>query len=533
MANENVRVGQLTLEEIIDPTSVLLSDAVVRSKSAIGHGRVFIAELADFLRREIEEPSGGRVPWVRRSLDLLSALGCDDHILSLKTRLQSHPDAHVRSKATLMVGRASKNLTWISRCMLDSDPRVQANAIESMWGTNTKEYRAMLESASKSPHHRVAANALVGLHRLQDVGSIPRLFAMAEHESEMFRLAAHWAMGATDDPRFLPFLTKLFESGQGGRRAMLMRSLSRLRRRMTALEKLAEIKIAVWENRILEGGGRSIGISLLRAASDDAVTLSATEIVITENSNLIAEYTLKALPEPDRLAAGFSIPRILSRVDEYRLATEAGLTRCAEIRPAGDLWILDRFRSGAHADSDDEAQESLVDAPEDPLLERHLRLNRGFLRETEMIAKVIPGPGHKDKASRDFAESFQKLTMAVGRTSASRHLFVFFDPEQPLEESETAGLIAVATEDSITIHCIAPDSATDTDAFRRLSSATGGRFLSLPPGRITEELPRLYQSLRNRYQINYPAREAGAEPATVELKLYLPQGCGTASTQLG
>jgi hypothetical protein len=47
--------------------------------------------------------------------------------------------------------------------MTESDPRIRGNMIESLWQGREPEIEVIFESATRDPHHRVAANPVRGL----------------------------------------------------------------------------------------------------------------------------------------------------------------------------------------------------------------------------------------------------------------------------------------------------------------------------------------------------------------------------------
>ena len=73
----------------------------------------------------------------KRVLSIVSELPANRHILLPLSRLLSSSDPHVRSKAACLYGRTSKNPDWVRRRLTDSDARVRANAVESLWGAKS------------------------------------------------------------------------------------------------------------------------------------------------------------------------------------------------------------------------------------------------------------------------------------------------------------------------------------------------------------------------------------------------------------
>jgi hypothetical protein len=64
----------------------------------------------------------------------------------------------VRSKAALLIGRISRNSQWAEQGVSESDRRVGASAVESLWGMNTAAAREAFFRAARDEHHRIAAN---------------------------------------------------------------------------------------------------------------------------------------------------------------------------------------------------------------------------------------------------------------------------------------------------------------------------------------------------------------------------------------
>ena len=119
------------------------------------------------------------------------------------------PNPRLRAKLALLVGRRVQNTEFAAEKQEESDPRVRANAIESLWGDKAVTASAVLWRAAKDANNRVVGNALLGLYQLQDPKAISSILAMSTDSKPQFRATAAWVMGQTADPRFLPPLEKL------------------------------------------------------------------------------------------------------------------------------------------------------------------------------------------------------------------------------------------------------------------------------------------------------------------------------------
>ena len=507
-------------EEIGDAARHTLGEAVALARTALEQGDPMDTHLAEVLRGELERGTGVQVLRVRRVLEVLSELGADQLVVPLRLVLFSQPDAHIRSKATLMVGRATKSVAFISKRLMDPDERVQANAVQSLWGAGTQDAREVLESALRSQNNRVVANALVGLYRIDDVTSIGRLYAMAGHDVEMFRVSARWAMGETGDPRFLPFLKAALQTDAARCRGMVIRSLARLRRRLASLET-GRLPIEIWDRRTLPDGACRIGLSLLAGSGDERIAIGPMDVVITAGSKPVTDFSVVGLTEPDRLVVGFALPRITSLEDPFRIGMERGLGLCVQVKPERDLWSIDRYWAGAPAEG--ELRPELAMALEDPVLVSHLRNNRGCLTNRNIIMKVVSSPGPREKASHYVEASARKLMDTVARVGGTHHVFVFLDPEMEIPETAPSGLAIAAVENGVSIHAVALERPEGYAGMEALCLESGGTFEMRAPDAMAESIQRRYQALRNRYEITY--RDGGETPA--EITIYSSAGWNT------
>ena len=166
----------------------------------------------------------------KRVLAIVGELPANRHILLPLSRLIGSPDPYVRSKATSLYGRTSKNPDWVRKRLADSDARVRANAIESLWHEDSPAVRSVFMSALSDPHHRVAANALIGLH-YTGTEVTANLHKMASGAEPLARAAAAFAMGMAGNAVFEPVLEGLLRDRDAHVRRQALRALIRIRRK--------------------------------------------------------------------------------------------------------------------------------------------------------------------------------------------------------------------------------------------------------------------------------------------------------------
>jgi HEAT repeat protein len=163
-----------------------------------------------------------------RTLALLDAVPDCSHVAAHLVQFTRHPCPRVRSKAALHLGRANLNLDRVRSLMDATDPRVSANAVESLSGHHGPGVRTALWEAARSPHGRTATNALLELCRRGDRDAAGRLVAQAESTDPTLRAGAAWAMGQTRDPQFADVLKALERDDDPRVRAMAGKSAKKL-----------------------------------------------------------------------------------------------------------------------------------------------------------------------------------------------------------------------------------------------------------------------------------------------------------------
>jgi hypothetical protein len=145
----------------------------------------------------------GEMPPLRvleRALDLLDELGPIDLYILWLHRLSAHPDERVRSKAALHLVRARPTQMQMEKHLRSEDPRVRANAIEALWGTNGRQAMQMFRAGSADRHHRVVVNSLVGLFYAGELPALKALERLTWDGDPHMRAAAAWAIGVINDP---------------------------------------------------------------------------------------------------------------------------------------------------------------------------------------------------------------------------------------------------------------------------------------------------------------------------------------------
>jgi len=220
----------------------------------------------------------------------------------------------------------------------ESDPRVRANAIESLWGVDSPEARTLLNFAANDANNRVVGNALLGLYHLGESSVLADVVRLAGHESALFRSSAAWVMGEAGDPRFTEAL-----------RPMISDPDAKVRKR--AFAALAQIKAANaqpsigerWHvaGRMLAGeslkGLRRLMLAVAAEDMREQPKVAPLQFILSERAQYITSYQTSAKPLPESMSVVFVIPR--SR-EAAAGAFFEGVLNCLRWKRPSDLWSV-------------------------------------------------------------------------------------------------------------------------------------------------------------------------------------------------
>ena len=220
-----------------DPNAFSLEVAIALAKSL---SRVD-PQLDAKLMRQVMSEDGAFVreadlERLERVLAVIDEISDGTRLVTSLMKLLRHPNPRVCSKAALLVVRAHRNADWFAQQMSNPDPRVRANTIEGLLYArpNEREIAALWQHAQDG-HHRVATTALLVLYEngKDEVGDM--LEQLATHSDEQFRAAAAWAMGQTQDARFLPTVQSMARSDTGMAKRAALRASVKIRQRLRSL----------------------------------------------------------------------------------------------------------------------------------------------------------------------------------------------------------------------------------------------------------------------------------------------------------
>jgi hypothetical protein len=245
-------------------------------------------------------------------------------VLPALRRLAKCSNAHVRSKAVLMLGRIYQKPKWAQHGVPESDPRVLSNAVEALWGLATPAARESFLKAALDDHYRIAANGIVGLYMMGDECGIPLLFKLSKSESPLARAAAAWAMGHLEDPRFLPWLALVIEGSEPIPRQRAFRSAARVRQRMVQLRTSDTLLVKLHD---MECRGSAHEIRVRVTKEDQFVKgLDMRQILVWNGADIVEEFSVSYLDdETPQYEITYQAPPSPTRQVKVQVYAEAGV----------------------------------------------------------------------------------------------------------------------------------------------------------------------------------------------------------------
>jgi hypothetical protein len=205
----------VAVEKICDPTLFRLDEAIEQAKTSAREIPGFELHLVRFLQALCMSRHVS-LPTVFRGLDvlggMLSGAAVDEgRLITLLRPFLRSSDPQVVSKSVLVIGRQSHSMVWLTSFMNESDERIRANLIESLWNRKEAEVEAVLKSALDDPHPRVSANAVYGLFLVGYDEWVKGLEKLTRSESAAFRKSGIWMLkssGLPDTPARLKLLIR-------------------------------------------------------------------------------------------------------------------------------------------------------------------------------------------------------------------------------------------------------------------------------------------------------------------------------------
>jgi HEAT repeat protein len=418
---------------------------------------------------------------VPRLLEVLCEEGDPARMMTSMLRLLRHSDPHVRTRAAKVVGRGSKSPKWVRQRLMDADPRMRANAVESLWSVDTAAARGLLRFAAREGgHNRVVANALLGLYYLGETPALAALATMATSECAMARSSAAWAMGETGDVRFQQALRRMLNDVDVVARKSAFRALARLNAMRPAAA--SALHVAATTPEIAAKGMRSVFVSVAGDQLEQQSSVPALGFVLSETDSAVTSHVLsyKVIrhPPPRPMSVVFVMPRQTEAAGQTRAAMES----CLQWKRACDSWcFLPYLESGGG-----EAPEESTDPA--PLT---------FPESVEALKTALSEA--TDRACcADLWGSLWRAAKLEASAHGLRHILLMTTVEEARQPGH--GVAARVRDPRVKLQALAMGRNHSVQEFCR---EVGAPFQMAESAEIAESIRRAYLSLMARFEIQY------------------------------
>jgi hypothetical protein len=480
-------------------------EAMALARAATRANPMADVELARGLADSTAQPDGPvQLESAPRLMEILAEISDGSRIAPSLMRLMRHPNAYIRSKAVLMIGRGNLSVKWVRGRLSEADPRIRANAIEALWGVASHEAQVVLRFALADGNNRVVGNALLGLHLVGDCSAIPEIVKLARSEAPLSRATAAWVMGETGDPRFTEILVR-----------MLVESNTTVRK--TAFVALRRIKVAIAQAGLgprwkmagvisnqagdLQRAQRKVHLAVTPENGQGQPKILPTQFILSENGQNVMSYKVTEKPEMEAMSVVFVFPR----AGEAAAAPwNQGAMKCLAWKRHSDLWAnLPFLPSG-----EPEAKGHAIDEPP--------AFSAG---STALAASFAKTPGRVD-----CSELWETLWRCVRPDQAAsrgkRHLIVVANEE--FRRIAGHGLIANVISSRTSLQVISSFPNPEVEDFCQKAK---GRFYGFEnESEIPDLVQQAYLNLLTRYEISY--QPASKDATEVRARVHTASGWG-------
>ena len=537
----------ILLKPLCDPGVFTLDEAIaisrrlrqVDSQFDVRLLRSLIHKNGSTSNQELERIAGSAAGI--RLLEIMSEVSDGTHLLSTVTRLMSHPDPRVRSKAALLVGRSNKNHKWVQERLGESDARVRANAVESLWGADDAGSRAVFLSALGDENCRVVANAVLGLYRLGDPGSVRLIRQLMSHPDTAFRVSGVWVMGETGDPRFLPMVARLISEPLAELRGNAFRAMAKLKKAMAQRTACEPLTVIAGPPRRLENNWNQFGAAVRYQSRQPIPELNITNFAVLEDSALVREYSVRQRGKSEPLAVALAFPRILDRGGPAVDIQDDSIELALRHKRKHDLWMVMKYITA----SQEKPRPPAVAAPQPRnstsilgLETSAQALNAGdadlssvrmrFTANAKALTDAVSSPGLRLACASDLHQATRSLIDAARQMRAARNVILVCQSPVDTFTEDVKDQILDANTSGVAVHIISP---WPTAAMNEFCSRTGGTLLTpQSPDQIPKTLEGLCASLLNTYEVRYEPENPGA--SKLRLQVYTDTLMGEAVQNL-
>jgi hypothetical protein len=415
-------------------------------------------------------------------------------------------DPRIRSKVARLVGKYSQYQGFVARRLQEHDPRVRANAIESLWGVDTPVARRSLENAVSDSNHRARINAIYGLYLLGNPSSVRLLLKQAKHVSPSFRVAAAWGMGQTADPRFSDAVKEMTSDPDESVRRVAGLAVARIEARFNAERQKPEFRARIVRARGPDPDSRSVTMLLPR---EIAGTVKATNFMIEENGYPIFGFEVEHLTASVPLRLGLALPEATTN-STWVVEAEAALKLSIATAGRKDAFAAIRYSAGERKPAYSPASLRAVYTTRSDILSDQLSVQ---------MAVADLQPALKELADNLFSPTeAERALLLLAEASPDGSDALRYCPEPEIS--------AALRSKQIPLHVIARADG-EGDPLKTASATLGGIFLTAAtPQALQQSFATVFNSFTERFEIRYSSERPFEAGASVKVTVYAPNAWG-------
>ena len=447
-------------------------------------------------------------------MEVLDAISDGTLVVPILSHMVRHPNERLRSKAVLLIGRRVRSAKWSMQYVAEADVRVQANAIEALWGLEDGELREPLRNFVHSTNNRVAGNAAVALYRMHDTAVIDDILAMASHAEPAFRATGAWVMGHTADPRFLPALAPLLIDPSPQVRTTAFRAILRTKRARSEAIRAGGITMRVTQASMQADGLCCLSVVVANEKGKPREGILPVCFIVWEDGKTADSFLVREHSGPEVRIAGFGIASGNGISDAALEKAAAAVAECAKNKRSFDYWGVSRLTPATEA------------APWDPsLLDKPQAMDPTSVRFTMKSMQVLADLAQSRSSRHEHAllDAFTSLALSMRSIAGQRHLILLGGSEFP---AEFAGpLVAAAARMKASIHVVGLAPGAGTAPLQEICRQSGGNYVhARSEGDLGEAFQTCCLAILHRYEILFKPRGAAGEIPAVRLELCSPDG---------
>ncbi len=439
-------------------------------KSEIDHSRAWIA------KQELT-----------RVLEILSKAVDAEHLEGILSLLSENPDPRLRSKVAMLAGSLLRHQPKCAALLKDSDPRVRANAIASLWGRRDSESIQIFKEASLDSNHRVIANGVYGLYQAGEISSVRGILKLVRDADLDRQLAGGWLIGQTADPRFSDVVDEYLLVKSGRVKLGLLNAFRKIKIRLKDLKAKPALGMELVCFDRLEKGRVRASLLLRRADGSPLAPsdLMATQVILKDGDLRVDQFHFEARGGLEAAHSVFLIPQRSTAAKSFQTQMERGMEMAISKKRSFDYWSIQKYNTQA---SSALAEPTLID----------FSMNAESLLRDQL--KDLDG------ASASLAEGIELAISSFPASSDRRHLVLVLDPDLGTEVQVPEHWPSLLEKQGVVLYVICCGELSDDSAqsLWKLCSARRGAYLeSKVEANIPDALGRLASALPGYFYLTY------------------------------